>query len=108
VDEFKNAVHHFKSAAASPVKEKYVLQLYIAGSTPRSQRAVINVRRLCQEALKDICDLQVIDIFQQPHLAKDEQILAVPTLIKKLPIPKRIFIGDMSDTTAILDSLDPC
>jgi len=85
--------------------KKYSLFLYIAGSTPRSRRAVINVRKICEGLLKEICDLQVIDIFQQPLVAKTDQIIAVPTLIKKFPNPSRLFIGDMSNTDDILAAI---
>jgi circadian clock protein KaiB len=98
-------VHEFERAVTDPVNHTYVLQLYIAGSTPRSQRAVVNIKKICK-FLKGKCELQVIDVFQQPLLAKAEQIFAVPTLIKKLPTPKRLFIGDMSDTKTILAGLD--
>jgi circadian clock protein KaiB len=106
VDKLTNTVHEFERAATDPVNNTYVLQLYIAGSTPRSQRAVVNIKKICKEFLKGKCELQVIDVFQQPLLAKAEQIFAVPTLIRKLPTPKRLFIGDMSDTKTILASLD--
>ncbi len=105
MDELTNEVHNRERAVAEKINHRYVLQLYIAGSTPRSLRALINVRKICQECLKGVCDLQVIDIFQQPLLAKAEQIIAVPTLIKKMPVPRRMFIGDMSDTDSILAGL---
>ena len=102
----KNTVQDCKNATTGPSTNKYVLQLYIAGSSSRSRRAVVNVQKICQEFLQDVYVLQVIDIFQQPLQARVEQILAVPALIKKHPVPKRIFIGDMSDTETILASLD--
>ena len=74
--------------------------------TPRSMAAVENVRKICQEHLKDRCELEVIDIYQQPTLAKGEQIIAAPTLIKKLPLPLRRLIGDMSKTDRVLLGLD--
>jgi circadian clock protein KaiB len=85
---------------------KYVLRLYIAGVTPKSSRAILNVRKICDEHLKGRYELEVIDIYQQPILAKGEQIIAAPTLLKKLPLPLRKFIGDMSDTEKILVGLD--
>lgn len=87
-------------------KEKYVLRLYVAGITPRSKKAIENVKKICDEHLAGRCDLQVIDIFQQPKLAKGEQIIAAPTLIKKLPLPLRRVIGDMSDTEKFLIGID--
>lgn len=86
--------------------EKYVLRLYITGVTPRSTQAIANIRRICQEHLEGRYDLQVIDIYQQPALAKGEQIIAAPTLIKKLPHPLRRVIGDMSDENRVLLGLD--
>ena len=94
-------------AGLSKLKEaKYVLRLYVAGTTPNSVRAIENIKRICEEFLKGHYDLEVIDIYQQPVLAKGDQIIAVPTLIKKLPQPLRKFIGDMSATERILVGLD--
>ncbi len=87
-------------------KEKYVLRLYITGMTPKSAKALRNVKKICEEHLKGRCDLEVIDIYQQPTLAKGEQIIAAPTLIRKLPLPLRKFIGDMASTERILLGLD--
>jgi len=87
-------------------KEKYLLRVYVTGMTPRSIRAIQNVRKICEEHLKGRCDLEVIDIYQQPTLAKGEQIIAAPTLIRKLPLPLRKFIGDMANTERILLGLD--
>ncbi len=99
-----------KSVESSPTGNgfdgKYVLKLYITGMTPRSLAAVENVRKICEEHLKDRCELEVIDIYQQPTLAKGEQIIAAPTLIKKLPFPLRRLIGDMSRTDRVLLGLD--
>ncbi|HTY64144.1 MAG TPA: circadian clock KaiB family protein [Acidobacteriota bacterium] len=86
--------------------EKYVLRLYIAGISVRSSSAIRSVTALCEEHLKDRYDLEVIDIYQQPTLAKGEQIIAAPTLIKKLPQPLRRLIGDMADQQRILVGLD--
>ena len=90
----------------SPEKEKYVLRLYVSGLTQRSIMAIQNIRNICDDRLKDRCDLQVIDIYKQPVLARGEQIVATPTLIKKLPPPLRKFIGDLSNTERILVGLD--
>jgi circadian clock protein KaiB len=86
--------------------EKYVLRLYVAGSTPRSLQAIRNIRKLCDEHLNGRYDLEVIDIYQQPTLAGGEQIIAAPTLVKKLPLPLRRFIGDMANQERILVGLD--
>lgn len=86
--------------------EKYVLRLYVTGMTPKSTRAISNLKKICEEHLGGRYDLQVIDIYQQPALAKGEQIIAAPTLIKKLPLPLRRLIGDMSNTEKMLLGLD--
>ena len=86
--------------------KEYVLRLYIAGTTSKSIRAVANIKEICESNLKNRYDLEVIDIYQQPVLLKGEQIIAAPTLVKKLPLPLRKFIGDMSDTERILVGLD--
>ena len=86
--------------------ERYLLRLFIAGTTPQSLRAVSNLRRICEENLQGRYDLEVIDLYQQPTLAEGEQIIAVPTLIKKLPAPLRRLIGDMSDRERVLVGLD--
>ena len=85
---------------------KYVLRLYVAGMTSQSTEAIKNITQICEENLKGRCDLQIIDIYQQPKLAKGEQIIAAPTLIKKLPLPLRKFIGSMADKEKILVGLD--
>lgn len=86
--------------------EKYVLRLYVTGMTPKSTRAISNPKKICEEHLGGRYDLQIIDIYQQPTLAKGEQIIAAPTLIKKLPLPLRRLIGDMSNTEKMLLGLD--
>ena len=95
-----------KTRKTEPKKEMWLLRLYVAGQTPNSVRAIENIKRICEEFLKGHYDLEVIDIYQQPVLAKGDQIIAVPTLIKKLPQPLRKFIGDMSATERILVGLD--
>jgi len=86
--------------------ERYTLRLYVAGMTSRSARAVENVRAFCEKHLEGRYDLQVIDVYQQPALAKSEQLIAAPTLIKKLPLPLRRLIGDMSNEDRVLVGLD--
>ena len=85
---------------------KYVLRLYVSGSTLKSALAVENIKRICEQHLKNRYDLEVIDIYQQPNLARDEQIVAVPTLIKRFPPPQRRLIGDLSDLKKALVGLD--
>jgi circadian clock protein KaiB len=90
----------------APTDERYVLRLYVTGSTPRSARAIQNIKRICNERLSGRYDLEVIDIYQKPSLAQGEQIIATPTLIKKLPEPVRKLIGDMSNEENVLLGLD--
>ena len=82
------------------------MRLYVSGSTGKSTQAVENIKRICEEYLKNRYDLQVIDLYQQPQLARGEQIVAVPTLIKRLPLPLRRLIGDMSNEEKVLWGLD--
>ena len=96
----------FEEAATAVDNERYVLRLYITGTTPRSMRAVVNIRKICEEHLQGRYDLEIIDILQHRGLAEGEQIIAAPTLVKKLPLPLRRFIGDMSETDRILIGLD--
>jgi circadian clock protein KaiB len=100
------ATEEFEKAITKQDKSKYVLRLYITGMTPRSTNAIENVRKLCEEYLPGRYELDVIDIYQQPILAKGEQIIATPTLIKKLPLPLRKVIGDMSDSERFLVGID--
>lgn len=102
----KSKKEEFESAIAGNDEDFYVLRLYVVGQTPRSTQAIANIRKICDEYLQGRCDLQVIDLYQQPVLAKGEQIIAAPTLIKKLPTPMRKFIGDLSNIERILVGLD--
>ncbi|HKW12991.1 MAG TPA: circadian clock KaiB family protein [Candidatus Krumholzibacteria bacterium] len=86
--------------------DRYVLRLYVAGLSARSSTAIRNLRRICDEHLQDRCELEVIDIYAHPTLARGEQIIAAPTLIKQLPLPLRRLIGDMADTDRVLVGLD--
>ena len=104
--QLKDASKEFEKKIKTSPKKRYVLRLYIAGVTPKSTRAIMNIKKICEEHLKGRYELAVIDIYQQPILAKGEQIIAAPTLLKKLPLPLRKFIGDMSDTRKILVGLD--
>ena len=94
-----------KSPAIRPAG-KYVLRLFVAGATTRSRQAVLRVRQLCEEELRDKCTLEVIDIYQLPHLARDNQIVATPTLLKALPLPVRRFIGNLANLTGLFAELD--
>jgi circadian clock protein KaiB len=86
--------------------DKYLLKLYVTGSTPRAERAIANLKRLCEEELDGCYALEVIDVLEHPHLAEDDRILATPALIKQLPPPLRRVIGDLSDRDKVLLGLD--
>jgi circadian clock protein KaiB len=99
-------VETFEGLARNPPAPDYTLRLYVAGTTPRSGRAIRAIKRICEEHLAGRYHLEVIDVYQQPALAEIDQILAVPTLVKRLPTPVRCFIGDLSATDKILLGLD--
>src|SRR6185436_20667071 len=99
-EEFEQAM------ATAPDETRYVLRLYVTGTTRNSTRAIVNIREVCETHLKGRYELEVIDIAQHPTLAEGEQIIAAPTLVRKLPLPLRRFIGDMSHTDRILLGLD--
>jgi circadian clock protein KaiB len=96
----------FERLLAQSSQEKYVLRLYVTGLTPRSTAAISRIKAICEENLKGRYELEVIDIYQQPSLAKGEQIIAAPTLIKKLPLPLRRLVGDLSNKQRVLLGLD--
>ncbi len=86
--------------------EKYLLKLYVTGLTPQSTMAIDNLQKICEEHLKGRYNLEIIDLYKNPSLAKGEQIIAAPTLLKLLPLPLRRIIGNMSDTDRVLVGLD--
>ena len=94
-----------KAMTARPLG-KHILRLYVAGATDKSRQAVQRVHRMCDEELKDNCDLEVIDLYQQPALARDHQIVATPTLVVKFPPPMRRFIGNLSNIMGLFVKLD--
>ncbi len=102
----ESAKRSLEKALAARDAAKFVLRLYVAGITPRSSEAITNVTALCEEHLAGRYELEIIDIYQQPVLAKGEQVIAAPTLIKKLPLPLRRMIGNMSQKDRILVGLD--
>jgi circadian clock protein KaiB len=93
------------SANGGSAKPKYLLHLYIAGATPRSQRALTNLKDICNRHLEGSYDLRVTDIFQNPEQIAGADVVAAPTLIKKLPLPVRRFIGDLSQTEKVVAGL---
>jgi len=94
-----------KATRAKPA-EQWKLRLYVAGQTPKSQVAFANLKRICDDHLKGRFTIEVIDLVETPRLAKDDQILAIPTLVRKLPLPVRKIIGDLSNTERVLVGLD--
>ena len=101
-----DATKAFEKSVATRPAGKYVLRLFVAGATARSRQAVLRVRQLCAAELKDNCELEVIDIYQQPELARANQIVATPTLIKAFPRPVRRFIGNLLNTTGLFAELN--
>jgi circadian clock protein KaiB len=86
--------------------QKWDLRLYVAGQTPRSLAALANLKRFCQEYLEGRYSIQVVDLLENPQLARGDQILAIPTLVRRVPIPMRKIIGDLSNTERVLVGLD--
>ena len=105
-DEVPGPARRHAKRAGGPRSRRYVLRLYVTGMTPRSTAAFATIKAVCEQYLRGLYDLQVIDVYQHPALARDEQIVAVPTLVKKLPAPLRRLIGDLSDTERVLLGLD--
>jgi circadian clock protein KaiB len=95
-----------KSVPGIADPDRYILRLFVAGQTSKSVHAIANIRKICEENLQGRYLLEVIDLYQQPQLAQGEQIIALPTLIKKFPPPLRRVIGDMSNTQRVLAGLD--
>lgn len=87
-------------------RSQYCLRLYVAGSTPQSSRAITNLKAICEKHLKDRYDLTVVDLYEQPERALEDQIMVAPTLVRQLPLPVRRLIGDLSQTSRVLAALD--
>ena len=106
--KLRNATEAFEEALNGKAlkRAKYILRLYVTGSTGRSLRAVNNLKKLCEEHFPDDYDLEVIDIYKDPEAAREAQIVAAPTLVKKLPQPIRRLVGDLSNTQKVLIGLD--
>jgi circadian clock protein KaiB len=96
----------FDSTIKKRKPQKYILHLYVAGLSPRSQKAIEDIKTICDKYLKGWYELAVHDIYQNPIIAVNNQIIAVPTLIKELPLPLRKFVGDMSNLKKLLVGLD--
>ena len=102
----ESSLREFEEASKQKVSEKYVLRLFISGMTPKSIRAIDNLKKICEEELSGNYSLEIIDISQQPQTVKKEDVIATPTLIKELPKPIRRIIGDLSDKERILVALN--
>ena len=94
------------SSAKTPLREVWRLRLYVAGQTPKSLAAFANLKRICEDHLQGRYEIEVVDLLKNPQLARGDQILALPTLVRKLPLPVRKIIGDLSNTERVLVGLD--
>ena len=95
-----------KKKSADKPDDKWVLRLYVAGQSPKALTALANLKKICEEQLGGKYGIEVIDLLINPQLGKEDQILALPTLVRKLPVPVRKIIGDLSDTERVLVGLD--
>jgi circadian clock protein KaiB len=102
----KTSTGELEKAILKREQSEFVLRLFVTGMTPKSTQAIANLKKICEDYLDGRYELKVIDIYQQPNLAREEQIIGTPTLIKQLPLPFRKLIGDMSDTEKVLVGLD--
>lgn len=105
-DEPINQAEQFEEALRERKNGRYLLRLFVAGNTPRSAKAIENIREICEKNLKGRYTLEVVDISQQPELAREAQVLTAPTLVKLLPPPLRRMIGDLSDFDRVLVGLN--
>ncbi len=101
-DRLGPSARRLNDAIKAAATERFVLRLFVSGLSARSRRAIDNIKRLCETHLAGRYELQIIDIYQQPELAKEQQLIAAPTLIKKLPLPLRKLVGDMNDGARVL------
>jgi len=106
VKQHKDSSDDFERALTEKDQVGYLLLLYVSGMTPRSVAAITNIKNICVKNLKNRYEIEIIDTLQKPQMVKEDHILALPTLIKKLPLPLRRIIGDLSDTDRVLVALD--
>lgn len=106
MDKQKDSTQEFEEALKRLSQEKYVLRLFVAGMNPKSIQAIENIKSICETYLAGRYELEVIDVYQQPILARDGQIVAAPTLVKELPPPLRKLVGSMADTERVLIGMD--
>ena len=103
--EFERTAREYRQALEEGMAQPFVMRLYVAGNSPRSRVAIENVRRVCTEYLCGRCEFEVIDLYQDVHRSRDDNVIAAPTLVKKAPLPRSIIIGDMTRTEKILIGL---
>jgi circadian clock protein KaiB len=103
---FHSSTQAFEEAVSGQSANRYVLRLYVAGASDRSRQAIVRARELCKSKLGSSFDLEVIDVYQQPLLARDGQIVATPTLVRELPRPVRRLIGSLANTKGLFVGLD--
>ncbi len=101
-----DATARFERALAAAKSEPFVLRLYVAGNSTRSRAAIENVKKICDEYLKDRCELDIVDLYQDRTTVPDDLVIAAPTLIRRLPLPLRRVIGDLSEKEKVLVALD--
>jgi len=106
INQTNRVTRAFEKALTTGPLRKHILRLYVAGATARSRQAVLRVRQLCDAELKGNYELEVIDVYQQPILARDRQIIATPTLVKEFPLPVRHLIGNLAKITGLFVGLD--
>jgi circadian clock protein KaiB len=102
----KTAPRKAKPAPRNAKSDTFLLRLYVAGQTPKSMAAFANLKNICEEHLAGRYKIEVVDLLENPQLARGDQILAIPTLVRKLPVPVRKIIGDLSNTERVLVGLD--
>jgi circadian clock protein KaiB len=101
-----DTLQELEKLVADLAQPSYVFRLFVSGTTPRSSQAIANVRRLCERYLPGRYQLEVVDVYQQPASTRQQQVIAVPTLIKEFPLPPQRFVGDMSDSDRIVIGLN--
>ena len=104
--QVKSKTSQRKQNPGKAINEKWILRLYVSGQTPKAVTAFSNLKLICEEQLKGKYHIEVIDLLKNPQLARDDQILAIPTLVRELPQPVRNIIGDLSNTERVLVGLD--
>ena len=105
MDREEKTLKEFEKAITEQGEQVYVLRLFISGASPKSMEAIKNIKKICEEHLAGHYELEVVDVYQQPQVAADEQIVAAPMLVKRFPLPLRKLIGNLSNTSKVLQRL---